>query len=594
MNVLPKDDEEMPVGIYMSQNFTKVLREDRPDVRVIDEHYAVFDVLSDKGVFCGLVTKQQVIKHPYWIFSELIKHYPQAFLNMNTPVDQAMNTLLQLKIDALPVLNAEQTLMGVIRSDDLLPMLYEYQNTLLLKRDKEAIKQEKISSRLKTKLRHANTQINRLTEHDPLTGVLNFTLIQQMIQQFIDSQPNTNQLAILLLGIDNFNVINTVYGSSVGDVILQKVSDRIKRYCHEEDILARKDGDKFIVVFRNVDSVHEISRRTKQILRSLAQSFSINDLKVSITASVGISIYPVDAQNTNDLLVCASIALSQSKAMGKNHHQYFTPKMGNKVQYTHTIQTELIGALERHEFSIYYQPQVTISNRRILGVEALMRWNNPRLGLVMPDDFIPIAEAIGQIIPIGNWILHEACKQAQRWQQAGCPLQISVNVSALQFQTFNTNDKTRLIKSVQSALAASSLAPELLELELTESAIMRSDALTTRMLKKIKALGVQISCDDFGMGYSSFNRLKQLPLDTIKIDQSLIDDIHKEAIDATIVRAIITIAQQLNIKTLAEGVENIHQFNALCDMGCDFIQGYYFCKPMLPDELDTIITRGFF
>lgn len=443
---------------------------------------------------------------------------------------------------------------------------------------------DKSRRRLENEIKFSDAQIAYLKEHDSLTGMVNLPVIRKNIEHLIQDHDH-DALAVLLLGVDCFRLINGTLGSIAGDLILQKISQRIHLHCQKNDLLARKGGDEFLIVIPNISS-KEAARRAKLILQTVNKPFFIDGEEINITASIGISLYPKDATCAEDLLIYADFALHHVKEMGKNNYVFFTKKIGQARKYIQLIQNDLNNAIKNRQLFLNYQPKIDTHSQRIVGAEALLRWKHPHLGLIAPDHFIPIAEKMGLIASLGNWVLQQGCLQAKRWQcMHPKPLIMAVNVSAKQFYDFRIKEPL-LISHIQSALEESSLPAELLELEITESALMRDDEASKCILKKIKELGVVLACDDFGVGYASFGQLKKLPIDVLKIDKSLIKDITTDSIDVTIIRAIITIARRLHIKIVAEGVENEAQFLLLKDLGCDMVQGNYFCKAIDAQSLE--------
>ncbi|MDP3560425.1 MAG: bifunctional diguanylate cyclase/phosphodiesterase [Legionellaceae bacterium] len=431
-----------------------------------------------------------------------------------------------------------------------------------------------------------------LQTRDSLTGFENFASIREKIQQLIETSPQ-NPIAILHIGVDNFKIINHLMGCQKGDLILHELSKIISKNTRKGDLLARKGGDEFFVVLHDYTSPM-IIKRAKELLAALSQPFVLNEESIiQVTASMGISCAQPHADNVEELLNHADIALSQAKKMGKNNYQFFTEILGKEIHYRYQLQKDLPYALKRKELFICYQPQIDIKSRRIVGVEALLRWQHPTLGLILPSDFIPIAEETGQITTIGEWVLKSACLQAKSWQKPSYPLKISVNVSVKQLmENCSIGMRNRFLKVVESVLQDVALTPELLELEITEGVFMAASD-SRAIIKALSELGVSISCDDFGIGYSSFGRIKDLAFNALKIDSSLIQEISKKSVDLIIISSLIHMAQQLNIKTIAEGVETEEQYLILQELGCDMIQGYYFSAPLLPDEMDLLLEQQF-
>lgn len=450
-------------------------------------------------------------------------------------------------------------------------------------RKEDALLRAKRRKKLEDNIKLDNLPLS--LELDGLTGFSNLAFIREKIDELVNKQEPS---AIFLLGLDDFSMVNDALGSYIGDFVLKQTSERLKDRLQDTHVIARKGGDEFIMIFHN-DSLKRSQQRAHHILKEISQPISIGDKKIYLTGSIGISTYPQDANATEELLTCADIALRYAKSVGKNNAQHFTKKLGIKSHQRHEILAKLPHALERNEFFLCYQPQLDTRNQTIVSLEALLRWKNPRLGLIMPQYFIPLAEETAHIISIGDWVLKSACQQAKQWQLPEKSIRMAVNVSARQLQT--SHKKQCLLKSIEEALAISKLPPHHLEIEITESVFMKSDLRAMQTLKKIKDIGIHIACDDFGTGYSSFHRLKQLPIDILKIDRLLIKDMCKNPVDETIIRSIIAIAKKLNLLCVAEGVEKEEQYQRLCELGCDIIQGHYFSKAVNPPQIEKLLKR---
>lgn len=443
-------------------------------------------------------------------------------------------------------------------------------------------------------LKQEETRLIDDAQIDSLTGLPNFAYAREQLVHLIHDAPcHPNQGAVLLIGLDHFRDVNVMMGSCFGDKLLQLVSSRIKTLLGESDLLARKGSDEFILLLCDVECLEVAEQLASGILMALALPFFLDHQEVYITASIGMSFYPLDTQNVDGLFANVDMALGEAKEEGKNNYRIFVQEMGERIQKTQKMEKRLRQALSRRELFICYQPQIDIENHDIVGMEALLRWQNSELGLVFPNDFIPLAEKTGLIVPIGEWVLRSACQQLKRWQAEGKSLRVAVNLSVRQFQGIYTQGEEQLVCFIESVLEEMSLVPEWLEIEITESMIMKNHTSMLSMLKKLKNLGIRISCDDFGTGYSSLNYLKRLPIDVIKIDKSFIHDIAVNAMDVAIIRTIIDLAQQLHIEVIAEGVESQEQVHILRDLGCHVVQGYYFSKPLISDDATLILQHGF-
>ncbi len=426
-------------------------------------------------------------------------------------------------------------------------------------------------------------RINYLATHDALTDLPNRSLFTARFSQALKrANRHHYQVALLFLDLDHFKNINDTLGHDIGDHLLVKVVERIKSCLRGIDILARLGGDEFTIILEDITTENVIGIANK-ICQSFTQPFLLNDHNVFITTSMGISIYPEDGKDMQVLLKNADMAIYRAKECGRNTFEFYTDELNDKVVKKHTIETNLRTALEKQEFLLYYQPIVDIRENTVSGLESLIRWQQPEIGLIAPGEFIPIAEEVGLIVPIGEWIFRTACMQKISWHQKGyLPLHVptAINISARQFREKN------LIDMISAILKETGLSGEYLSFELTETLIMQDIEYSNKMIKAFKDLGITISVDDFGTGYSSLNYLRKFPIDILKIDRSFISDITINSDDASIVAAIIAMAHSLKMKVIAEGVEKIEQYLALKERDCDGIQGFLISKPQ--PAADTI------
>lgn len=437
-----------------------------------------------------------------------------------------------------------------------------------------------LTSRDITERRRAEERAQYLANYDVLTGLPNRFLMQDRSTQAV-AQAHRNRLRVALMHIDldRFKVVNETLGHYVGDSLLKQAADRIKRSAREGDTVARVGGDEFTIVLPNVSGLQSLSNTAEEILTAMSHPFQGESQELFVSASIGISLYPDDSRNVDDLIKHADAAMYSAKNLGRSNYQFFTSALNDQVQERMMLESGLRSAIQREELRLVYQPKIDLVTREIIGAEALIRWQHPNLGMIAPTRFIPVAEDSGMVGQIGEWVLRTVCRQIRIWQDAGLNLSVAVNVSARQFQQY---DLSELVRAVLSEAA---VPPRLLEVELTESAVMQDAESSVVMLERLKGLGVQISIDDFGTGYSSLSYLKRLPLDVLKIDQSFVRDISSDPNDAAIVRAIITLARNLGMKVIAEGVENEAQLAFLNAYGCQYAQGYLFGQPMSADEL---------
>lgn len=439
-------------------------------------------------------------------------------------------------------------------------------------------------------IQRAQQNLDYMAHFDALTGLPNRTLFSDRLHQAIAHVHRYHDMvAVMFLDLDNFKNINDTLGHGTGDMLLKAAAQRILSCLREGDTVARLGGDEFIVMLPDIADIQNAAQVAEKILDTLDCAFDIAQLELYISASIGISIYPNDAREIEGLLANADTAMYHAKKLGKHNYQFFTANMNVRAQHHMQMEKQLRRALERDELLLHYQPQIDTRTGRITGMEALLRWNNPELGLVPPADFIPVAEETGLIVPIGNWVLHTACTQARAWQSADMPIRIAVNLSGKQFQHHH---RQQLLNNVTDALEKTGLSPDLLELEITESIMMEYLDSTLDILDEMKKMGIRFSIDDFGTGYSSLSHLKRLPIHALKIDRSFIQDIFDDPNDAAITAAIIAMAQKMNLEVIAEGVETRGQLQCLCSLGCHAIQGYYFSRPVQAEEATLLLTEN--
>lgn len=432
-------------------------------------------------------------------------------------------------------------------------------------------------------------QLRHQAFHDALTGLPNRSRFFEHLEETIARAKRRldNMFAILFVDLDQFKYINDSLGHAVGDQVLQTIGERLKGVLRETDMVARIGGDEFILVIDSIQRIDHAARIADKVHRAIAgEPCRIEGRDLGVTPSIGISIYPADGTSAMELIKNADAAMYHAKEMGRNNYQFFTQDMNARAFAVVSMEHSLRQALERGEFLLHYQPQVELASGRVVGAEALLRWQHPQMGLVMPAQFIPIAEERGLIIPIGDWVLREACRRNRAWQRAGLPnMRITVNVSALQFRQLDFAAK------IAALLREENVAPESLELEITESVIMHSAEATMGALRKLKQMGLHLSIDDFGTGYSSLSYLKQFPIDRLKLDQSFVRGLPADVDDVAISTAVLGMAKTLKLKVMAEGVETREQLQFLRAHGCDEAQGFYFSQPVAAEEFERIVTR---
>lgn len=433
----------------------------------------------------------------------------------------------------------------------------------------------------------AEQHLISLAQYDPLTGLPNRTLFRDRLSQAMARAARNQRLvALMFLDLDHFKDINDSLGHQAGDLVLKAVGERLRDCLRDGDTIARLGGDEFTMILEGMESVEDVAEVAQKVLISLAQPLFIEGREVLLTTSIGITLYPMDINGTDNMLKKADIAMYHAKDQGRNNYQFYTPEMTARASERLTMEGKLRHALERDEFLLYYQPQVDLSSGKIVGVEALLRWRHPELGVIPSARFIPLAEKTGLIVPISEWVLNTACAQNKRWQDAGLAmLCMATNQSARQFK------HPSLVATIVAALKSSGLDACYLNLEITEDLLMENTLASGSIIAEIKAMGVHISVDDFGTGYSSLSYLKHFPLDSLKIDQSFVQNIPHNAQDAAIATAIITLAHNLELKVIAEGVETEEQKMFLHAQGCEGMQGYLFSRPMPAEDITHMLEQ---
>jgi diguanylate cyclase (GGDEF)-like protein len=440
-------------------------------------------------------------------------------------------------------------------------------------------------SRMEDQLRHN-------TLHDPLTGLPNRTLFMERLSHAIARTKRRKEylFAVLFLDLDRFKVVNDSLGHQVGDELLVAVAQRLQTCLRIEDTVARLGGDEFAILLENISDISDAGRIAERIQEGLAAPVNLSGYEVFTSVSIGI-VDSASAYGLPDyMLRSADMAMYRAKASGKARYEMFDRRMHAQALARLQTETDLRHALERGEFALHYQPVITLDTGKICGMEALVRWNHPERGIVAPGDFIPVAEETGLIVPIGQWVLAEACRQLAIWQKTfrgPQPLSMSVNLSVRQFA------QSDMVESVAEAIRATGIPPESLKLEVTESVIVENPASASGVLTELKALGVELYMDDFGTGYSSLSYLSQLPIDAIKIDRSFVSEM--DALDRhfQLVRTVLTLARSLNLRAVAEGVTSEAQLIALRKLGCDQAQGHYFSPPVVADEAFALLEADF-
>lgn len=428
-------------------------------------------------------------------------------------------------------------------------------------------------------LEEANKEIRYLAHYDVLTGLINRNYFNILMEQVInEATQHKKQFAVVFIDLDRFKMINDSYGHGMGDLLLEEVSNRIVRTVGEKDIVSRQGGDEFILLLQDV-SPDEAEISVNKILGLLSSVCILDGKEIHCTPSVGISCFPTDAQDAENLIKYADLAMYKAKETGRNNYKFFTKAMNEEISSKLLLENDLRKALVKEEFEVYYQPQLDLSTNRIVSVEALLRWHHPEKGFVSPADFIPLAEETGLIVPIGEWVLREACKQTKTWRNQGHDISVSVNLSNQQLIS------NHIVEIVKEILFENQLNPEYLTLEITESMAITNLTDTLNKLKELQELGVQIALDDFGTGYSSLSYLSTLPINFVKIDKSFIHDITDKT-KKEIVKSVSRIASSRGLTVVAEGVEEEEHIYVIQSLGIDVIQGYYLSKPVPSKEME--------
>ncbi len=432
-----------------------------------------------------------------------------------------------------------------------------------------------------TERKQAEARIAELATLDPLSGLPNRVLLNdRLLHALASARRRSDWVGLMFIDLDRFKHVNDSLGHEVGDDLLRAVARRFQSCLRESDTLARLGGDEFVVVLDSLHSAEDAKIIADKILRCLSDPFSVGPHTLVTSASIGVSIFPTDAEDAATLMRHADTAMYHAKGMGRNAVQFFSGEMNQRAVERHLLETALREALEGGQFRLAYQPQLEVVSNRLVGAEALIRWHHPEWGEISPGKFIPLAEDSGLIAPIGDWVLREACRQLQAWQ-AFPSLRVAVNLSVGQLR-----DSAQFLERARATIGEFAVDPTRIEFEITETLLASNVADHARVLRQLGELGCGISVDDFGTGYSSLSYLKRLPIDTVKIDRSFIRDIVSEPDDAAIVSAVVAMAKKLKLDVVAEGVETHRQLEVLRELGCDRYQGYLFSPAVAPEEFE--------
>ncbi len=462
------------------------------------------------------------------------------------------------EIEASPLLNSDGTLYGIL----------------------EVIRNITEDLSTEAQLREHRERLYHLVHHDALTNLPNRMLLQDRLSRMtMKAKRNKTYVAILFLDLDRFKKINETLGHDIGDQLLLEVGKRLENCVRKSDTVARLGGDEFGILLDDLRDVKFVAVVARKILQALSKPILIKDYELYATSSIGISLYPEDGEDEDVLLRCADTALYRAKDAGKNNYQYYTPDMNTRAFEFLLLESGLRKALDNEELVVFYQPLLDLKNKKLIGMEALLRWRHPEKGMISPGDFIPLAEETGLIEPIGEWVLRAACTQNKQWQDEGYPpVKVSVNMSGRQFA------KKNIAEMIGNILEETGLNPEYLGIEITESVIMQDVKSTISKLKQLQDMGITLSIDDFGTGYSSLSYLKLFPIDNLKIDRSFVFNITSDSTDAAIAASVILLAHSMDLKVVAEGVETEEQLEVLHEQGCDYVQGFLFSKPLAAEE----------
>lgn len=439
-----------------------------------------------------------------------------------------------------------------------------------------------------TTIKHSQEQLNYLAYHDPLTSLPNRLLFTDRLEHALQrAHRDGHQLAVLFLDLDHFKNINDTLGHVIGDQVLEMAAQRLHGLIREQDTLARLGGDEFTVIVEPLGDPKDAALLAQKMIQAFQQDFLIKDHQLHLTLSIGISIYPRDGKDNSTLIKNADVALYRAKDEGRNNFHFYTSALTTAVFERLTLENALRQALERNEMVLHYQPQYDLNSKRLVGAEALVRWRHPTLGLISPSRFIPLAEECGLIVPLGEWVMHNACKQLRQWQQAGYVLErMAVNISTVQVQ------RGDIVATVNRVLNDTGIAPHLLELEITESLLMQKTDWVITLLESLRGMGINISIDDFGTGYSSLSYLKRIPVNKLKIDRSFIKDLTRDANDEAITRAVIALSKSLQLSVIAEGIENNDQMVMLKALDCNEGQGYLFSPAVPAEEFERFFVKS--
>jgi diguanylate cyclase (GGDEF)-like protein len=522
-----------------------------------NEFYAFEDVIVDRNLLATYIPLRQ---------------------NQNEPVE----AVFELYSDVTELVNKIETTQYQIVSGVFVALatLYLFLYVIVKRADNIIKRHEEVRLLHEREMRHQ-------AYHDSLTGLPNKSKFSEQLRESINrSIRSGQQFALMFVDLDRFKIINDSMGHDAGDQLIRIAGERLSSLTREKDILFRWGGDEFTIILENIDNLDNVSTITERIIKGMSSPISIARQELVITTSIGIAVYPSDSDSAEALIKNADAAMYHAKGSGRNRYEFYTPEMNARAKERLELESGLQKALQNEEFILHYQPKYGTSTQKLVGVEALLRWQHPSYGLVMPDRFIPTLEENGLINSVGEWVLRNACAQNKMWQEQGfAPVTVSVNISAVQFRS------PQLIDTVARVLDETQLESRYLELELTESMFISNTEAAINTMYRLKDLGVSLSIDDFGSGYSSLSYLKRFPVDYLKIDRSFIKDIENSNKDAAITNAITVLAHSLNMKIVAEGVESQGQLDYLKSQGCQELQGFLFSRPISAQEVSELLEK---
>lgn len=504
-----------------------------------------------------------------WLFSWLLSRKFRDVIS--APVERlalAMKTVTENQNYALRIKESHDDELGDLTDgfNEMLEQIELRDSELILNRDR----------------------LDHMAHHDSLTGLPNRLLFNDRLRQAIQRAERAKRpLALIFIDLDRFKNINDTLGHDIGDLVLVEAAHRLEQGLRKSDTIARLGGDEFVVIIEDFESQQSIGRMARKIINELAEECQIIDHRLYVTASLGISFYPDNGTDLTTLKRCADIAMFRAKELGRNNYQFYLPGMGDRARRMLSLEGDLREALDKQQMQLYLQPQVSMKSGRVCGVETLLRWEHPTQGIVLPGEFIPLAEETGLIVPLGEWAIRETCRIARAWQERGFPpLCFAVNVSPRQFRQPN------LVKVIQDILAETGLQPHLLELEVTETLLMSDIEDAIDKMKEFKAQGIRLAIDDFGSGYSSLSYLKHFPINKLKIDRSFIRDLHLDRNDLAIAASVTSLARIMELDALAEGVETREQEKALLGLGLEWAQGFLYQKPLTLEQFVNFMREN--